>query len=294
MCIRDGTLFNSLHTGIWDCLSSQQVVDIVRRQIAEGKELSEICEMICDHCLAPDTLSGAGIGCDNMTILIVAILNGRTKEEWSAWVTQRVNDNNGYPTPSSLPTLYSASRLMSFRARREAQERRHQEDRQSTPFGRAPAMNVGVSFVGSGISNDNSTLMFGSSDEEEDSGDEENHEDDETNAGSSFFSQPIGIGHSDSLDATNHIKAQLVEYEKDIRQEDDDGETWLDATDEDSHPSNDSGVSSQHDLQGEAPPPSKSLPNGDASSVSQEQLRSHNDQPKSELAGQGSIDSADR
>ncbi|KDR82785.1 hypothetical protein GALMADRAFT_34079, partial [Galerina marginata CBS 339.88] len=81
--------------GIWDCLSSQQVVDFIRYQISEGKQLPEICEMIFEHCLAPDTTSGAGIGCDNMTILIVAITHGRTKEEWYQWVTERVKTGYG-------------------------------------------------------------------------------------------------------------------------------------------------------------------------------------------------------
>ena len=242
--------------------------------------------MICDHCLAPDTLSGAGIGCDNMTILIVAILNGRTKEEWYTWVKQRVNDNYGYPTPNSLPTLYSASRLASFRARKEAQERRQLDDRQGSRV-----------LTENGITNDNSSLMFGSNDDEEDySGDEESHEDDQesheddkTNASSSFSSQTFGLGHSDSLDmldATKHLKEQLDEYEKDIRQEDGDGETSTDATDEGSHPLKDSGVSLQPDPTGE--PPSKSLPNGNPSPDSQEQLKSHPHDDQPELAEQGS------
>lgn len=49
-------------TGIWDCLSSQQVVNFVRYQVSEGKSLAAIGEMMCEHCLAPDTTSGAGIG----------------------------------------------------------------------------------------------------------------------------------------------------------------------------------------------------------------------------------------
>ncbi|ELU44409.1 protein phosphatase type 2C [Rhizoctonia solani AG-1 IA] len=61
--------------GIWDCLTSQQVVDCVRRLAAEKKSLGEICETIMDRCVAPDSDIGAGIGCDNMTIMVVAILN---------------------------------------------------------------------------------------------------------------------------------------------------------------------------------------------------------------------------
>ena len=68
--------------GIWDCLSSQQVIDVVRRLIAQKKDLGTICEIVMDKCLAPDSDIGAGIGCDNMAMMVVAILGGRTKEEW--------------------------------------------------------------------------------------------------------------------------------------------------------------------------------------------------------------------
>jgi len=106
--------------GIWDCLSSQQVVDFVRYQVSEGKDISEISEMICDHCLAPDTSFGGGHGCDNMTIIIVAILHGRTKEEWHAWITDCVKSDDGYQTPSTVPQIYSQSRLSSFRERKKS------------------------------------------------------------------------------------------------------------------------------------------------------------------------------
>lgn len=79
-----------LRTGIWDCLSSQQVIDFVRRAIANGDALTKICEDMMLKCLAPDSELG-GIGCDNMTVVIVALLGGRTLEEWSAWVKERVD-----------------------------------------------------------------------------------------------------------------------------------------------------------------------------------------------------------
>lgn len=76
--------------GIWDCLSSQQVVDFIRRAIANGDSLTKICEDLMVKCLAPDSELG-GIGCDNMTVVIVALLGGRTLEEWTAWVKERVD-----------------------------------------------------------------------------------------------------------------------------------------------------------------------------------------------------------
>lgn len=77
--------------GIWDCLSSQQVVDFIRRAVANGDALTKVCEDLMVKCLAPDSELG-GIGCDNMTVVIVALLNGRTLEEWQEWVKKRVDD----------------------------------------------------------------------------------------------------------------------------------------------------------------------------------------------------------
>jgi len=109
--------------GIWDCLTSQQVVDFVRFQVSEGKELTEICEMIFEHCLAPEADSRE-VGCDNMTLLVVGITHGRTKEGWYEWIKERVKNGYGYKTSGTPPQLYSQSRLQSFRARKEAQEAR--------------------------------------------------------------------------------------------------------------------------------------------------------------------------
>ena len=94
--------------GIWDCLSSQSVIDIVRRSIANGEELKDICGNIMDKCLAPDSELG-GIGCDNMTICIVGILGNRTKEEWYEWIKSRVDNGIGRQTPESVPDVFQKS-----------------------------------------------------------------------------------------------------------------------------------------------------------------------------------------
>lgn len=59
-----------------------------------------------DKCLAPDSDWG-GIGCDNMTVLIVGLLGGRTKEEWYNWVAERVAKGVGRDTPKDPPTPFS-------------------------------------------------------------------------------------------------------------------------------------------------------------------------------------------
>ena len=112
--------------GIWDCLTSQNVVDFVRYQVSKGKELTEIGEMMCDHCLAPDTELGTD-GCDNMTVVIVAITHGRSKKEWYKWIANRVKKNYGYETPSALPQLYTERRLAEFLAKKEINDKKGQE-----------------------------------------------------------------------------------------------------------------------------------------------------------------------
>ncbi|KAF9428408.1 Protein phosphatase 2C 2 [Podila epigama] len=80
--------------GIWDCMTSQEVVSFVRKGIADRIPLEVICESTMDHCLASDS-EVAYIGCDNMTMMIVAILNGKTIEEWYEVVGHRVSERLG-------------------------------------------------------------------------------------------------------------------------------------------------------------------------------------------------------
>ncbi|XP_057478249.1 probable protein phosphatase 2C 60 [Actinidia eriantha] len=55
--------------GIWDCMSSQQLVDFIHEQLKTENKLSVVCERVLDRCLAPSTAGGEG--CDNMTMIIV-------------------------------------------------------------------------------------------------------------------------------------------------------------------------------------------------------------------------------
>lgn len=216
-------------------------MDFVRLKVSEGVELTEIGEIMCDHCLAPDTSSGAGIGCDNMTVLIVALLGGRTKEEWYSWVTDRVKQNYGYATPSSLPQIYAQSRLMAFRARRDAQDERDRMryDRDDSMagggllgagsafggFARVLGSTGGISFhPGSGIMSSTGGLMFGQDDSDDDDS-QDDMMDGEIEGGHSFFSDTLGIGGpGKGDDATSNLKAQLEDFEKDIRDDDLDSE----------------------------------------------------------------------
>ncbi|KAL6297745.1 phosphatase 2C-like domain-containing protein, partial [Sparassis latifolia] len=92
--------------GIWDCLTSQQVIDAVRLLVSRRKALSEICEDLCDLCLAPCVSVEDPVGCDNLTIIVVALLNGRTVDEWYCWITDRVKGKYGYSTPDCLHQVH--------------------------------------------------------------------------------------------------------------------------------------------------------------------------------------------
>lgn len=47
----------------------------------------QICEELLTRCLAPDCQMG-GLGCDNMTVILVCLLNGQTYEELCEKCTQ--------------------------------------------------------------------------------------------------------------------------------------------------------------------------------------------------------------
>ncbi|KAL2624869.1 hypothetical protein AAZV13_07G019600 [Glycine max] len=54
--------------GIWDCMSSQQLVDFIHQQLKTENKLSAVCEKVFDRCLAP---AAGGEGCDNMTMILI-------------------------------------------------------------------------------------------------------------------------------------------------------------------------------------------------------------------------------
>ncbi|XP_070154289.1 probable protein phosphatase 2C T23F11.1 [Polyergus mexicanus] len=73
--------------GIWDVMTSEEVVRFVRTRLAQTKlgdteshrnvtiRPEEICEELLNCCLAPDALMGTG--CDNMTVILVCFLHGK-------------------------------------------------------------------------------------------------------------------------------------------------------------------------------------------------------------------------
>ena len=67
--------------GIWDCMTNEQVLDYVRTRLCTGMQPHHICEEIMDSCLATEVKPG-GVGCDNMSVVITCLLNGKSFEEF--------------------------------------------------------------------------------------------------------------------------------------------------------------------------------------------------------------------
>lgn len=84
--------------GIWDCQSSQAVIEFVRRGIAAKQELQKICENMMDNCLASNSETG-GVGCDNMTMCVIGLLGGKTVEQWYEEIEKRVAAGDGPCAP---------------------------------------------------------------------------------------------------------------------------------------------------------------------------------------------------
>eukprot|EP00754_Rhynchopus_humris_P024058 Rhum_TRINITY_DN14861_c6_g10::Rhum_TRINITY_DN14861_c6_g10_i1::g.124297::m.124297/K14803/PTC2_3; protein phosphatase PTC2/3 len=61
--------------GIWDCMTNEEVIDFVSKGINDN-DVARVCEDTCDRCLAPQT---PGVGCDNMTMMIVKLKDVLTK-----------------------------------------------------------------------------------------------------------------------------------------------------------------------------------------------------------------------
>ncbi|RUS82462.1 hypothetical protein EGW08_009768 [Elysia chlorotica] len=78
--------------GIWDVLTNQEVVEFVRNRIAQRME---ICEELMTRCLAPDCQAG-GLGCDNMTVVLVCFLHGGTYDDL---VRKCARPSRGGPAP---------------------------------------------------------------------------------------------------------------------------------------------------------------------------------------------------
>ncbi|QPH05735.1 hypothetical protein C2857_003715 [Epichloe festucae Fl1] len=153
--------------GIWDCQSSQAVVEFVRRGIAAKQELEKICENMMDNCLASNSETG-GVGCDNMTMTIVGFLNGKTKEEWYEEIAKRVANGDG----PCAPPEYAEFRGPGVHHNYEDSDSGYEMDaeKQGKSFG-VGGYRGRIIFLGDGtevLTDSDDTEMFDNADEDKD------------------------------------------------------------------------------------------------------------------------------
>ena len=75
-------------------MSNQQVANFIRAKLKQKVDLKTVCENLMDECLAEHSDFG-GVGCDNMTVVIVALLQGKSIDEWYKWVSDKVPEPTG-------------------------------------------------------------------------------------------------------------------------------------------------------------------------------------------------------
>lgn len=62
--------------GVWDVMSNQDAVDFVGARMDQGMTPSQVSSALLDACLANDPKEARGVGCDNMTCVVVQLNSG--------------------------------------------------------------------------------------------------------------------------------------------------------------------------------------------------------------------------
>ena len=57
--------------GVYDCLTNQEVVDFISTRLKSNMKLTKILEEMMDQIIAPDIYTETGVGCDNMSAVII-------------------------------------------------------------------------------------------------------------------------------------------------------------------------------------------------------------------------------
>lgn len=94
--------------GIWDVLSSEEVVKFVISCLEKNMEPGLICEQLTTRCLATDY--ELVIGCDNMTVLLVCYTRGRSWTDYCSDIFNKNSEKMGVSRPRTFTDIRGLNR----------------------------------------------------------------------------------------------------------------------------------------------------------------------------------------
>lgn len=59
--------------GVWDVMTNQQAVDFINQKLQASVSPTDAACALLDECLAADPKAARGVGCDNMTAIVVIL-----------------------------------------------------------------------------------------------------------------------------------------------------------------------------------------------------------------------------